>query len=63
MPPGTYPENPRHVATNEIPDSYTDVVTLTEDAANGANTHESATGLKQNTGAVIDAALAAITLD
>lgn len=41
------------MATNEIPHSYTDVVALTEDAADGAQTHEVAIGLKQNTEGVI----------
>lgn len=45
------------MATNEIPQSYTDVVTLAEDAADGAQTHETANGLKQNTETVIRAEL------
>jgi hypothetical protein len=48
------------MATNEIPKSYTDTVTLAEDAADGAGIHGIAIGLKQNTGTVIRADLNAL---
>lgn len=48
------------MATNEIPKIYTDVVTLAGDAADGADTHGTAIGLKQNTGSVIRADLTAL---
>lgn len=41
------------MATNEIPDTYTSLVALAEDAADGAKTHGAAIGLKQNTEAAI----------
>ena len=37
------------MATNEIPATYTPLVALAEDAADGAKTHGAAIGLKQNT--------------
>ncbi|HEX8371590.1 MAG TPA: hypothetical protein VF585_02325 [Chthoniobacterales bacterium] len=48
------------MASNEIPTSYTDVVALGEDAADGAQTHGVAIGLKQNTEAAIRADLASL---
>ncbi|TLD71734.1 fibronectin type III domain-containing protein [Phragmitibacter flavus] len=41
------------MASNEIPDSYNDLVSLAEDAADGAQTHGVAIGLSQNTEAKI----------
>lgn len=49
------------MASNEIPKNYTDAVALAEDAADGAQTHGAAIGLKQNTAADIRADLDALT--
>ncbi|MEO5915458.1 MAG: fibronectin type III domain-containing protein [Luteolibacter sp.] len=49
------------MASNEIPKNYTGAVALAEDAADGAQTHGAAIGLKQNTGGVIRADLDALT--
>lgn len=48
------------MATNEIPRIYTDVITLAEDAADGAETHGAAIGLKQNTGTSLRTELMAL---
>jgi hypothetical protein len=48
------------MASNEIPKSYVAIVALAEDAADGAQTHGAAIGLKQNTEAAIRADLAAL---
>ena len=48
------------MASNEIPTTYTSVVALAEDAADGAMTHGPAIGLKQNTEAAIRADLLAL---
>lgn len=48
------------MASNEIPTTYTDVVALAEDAADGAATHGAAIGLKQNTEAAIRGDLTAL---
>lgn len=55
MPPGTPHRHHATMASNEIPKDYPAVVALAEDAADGAATHGTAIGLKQNTGAVIRA--------
>jgi hypothetical protein len=48
------------MASNEIPVTYINVVALAEDAADGAQTHGLAIGLKQNTETAIRADLAAL---
>lgn len=48
------------MASNEIPTTYTDVVALAEDAADGAATHGATIGLKQNTEAAIRGDLTAL---
>ncbi|MES2438449.1 MAG: fibronectin type III domain-containing protein [Verrucomicrobiota bacterium] len=48
------------MASNEIPTTYTSVVALGEDAADGAQIHGVAIGLKQNTEAAIRADLTAL---
>ena len=48
------------MASNEIPTTYTSIVALAEDAADGALTHGLAAGLKQNTEAAIRADLTAL---
>ena len=48
------------MASNEIPTTYTNIVALAEDAADGALTHGLAIGLRQNTEASIRADLAAL---
>lgn len=49
------------MATNETPKYYTSLITLAEDAADGADAHAAALGLKQNTGPVIRGELNALT--
>jgi hypothetical protein len=48
------------MASNEIPSTYTSLVALAEDAADGAMTHGLAIGLKQNTEAAIRTDLTAL---
>lgn len=48
------------MASNEIPTTYTAVVALAEDTADGAKTHGAAIGLKQNTEAAIRTDLSAL---
>lgn len=60
-PPDLPTEKQATMASNEIPKNYTDAVALAEDAADGAQTHGVAVGLKQNTAAVIRADLDALT--
>jgi hypothetical protein len=48
------------MASNEIPTTYTSIVALAEDAADGALTHGLAIGLRQNTEAAIRADLTAL---
>ena len=48
------------MASNEIPRSYDPVVELLEDAADGAQAHGAAIGLKQNDEAALRAALGAL---
>ncbi|MBC8127393.1 MAG: hypothetical protein H8M99_09670 [Gloeobacteraceae cyanobacterium ES-bin-144] len=49
------------MSANIISQKYSDIVTLAEDAADGAKTHEDAIGLKQNTEVVIRADLFSLT--
>ena len=48
------------MASNEIPRSYGPIVELLEDAADGAQTHGVAIGLKQNDETALRAVLAAL---
>jgi hypothetical protein len=49
------------MADNSIPRNYDDIVQMLEDAADGANAHGAAIGLKQNDEAALRAALTALT--
>jgi len=49
------------MASNELPRALDPLLTLAEDMADGLNTHEAGVGVKQNTQAVIRAAITALT--
>jgi hypothetical protein len=60
LPTKTKKTNPRIMASNPTPPDDDLLIALAEDLADGAHTHEVSIGIKQNTEAVLRAALAAV---
>lgn len=61
LPTKTKKTNPKTMASNPTPDDDDILIALAEDLADGCHDHEVSIGIKQNTEAVIRAALAGVT--